>query len=61
MCPACRASKQPGDYLCRGCWFTLRPSARRLLSRHDGEAAHRFGQLLDQINAKVKLHQITIT
>ena len=59
-CPACKGTKQPADYLCRGCWWTLPRAARGPLLRRDALAVRRLSELLDQIRAGVPLHQIEI-
>ena len=59
-CPSCRDPKPARLYLCRGCWYTLRPNVRAALNRRDALAARRLSQLLDQLRADVPLHQIEV-
>jgi hypothetical protein len=60
-CPACGAPKASGQYLCRGCWFSLDASARRALWRKDGLALKRLGELFEQIKAGVALPDIRVS
>lgn len=60
-CPACSKAKAPRMYLCRGCWFTLQPTARRALNQRGPVAVARLAELLKQIRAGVALHEIGIT
>jgi hypothetical protein len=59
-CPACKATRTAGHYLCRSCWPQLPADARRLLSLHGTVAVERLQQLLDQIHDGTPLPQIRI-
>ncbi|MFJ5890366.1 hypothetical protein [Streptomyces californicus] len=60
-CPACRAPKAPGQYLCRTCWFTVPAPARRALNRRDTKATARLRALLGHINRGLPLAELEIT
>jgi hypothetical protein len=60
-CPACSGLKAARQYLCRGCWFTLQSAARRALNKHDGLAARRLSELLEQLRNDMPLHLIVVT
>jgi hypothetical protein len=59
--PTCTFPKKAGDYLCRGCWYTLTSAARRALSRRDDLAVRRLSELRDQLSKDVPLRQMVIT
>lgn len=60
-CPVDSAAKPARMYLCRGCWYTLRPAARRALNKRDMHATNRLRELYRQIHDDVPLHEIAIT
>lgn len=60
-CPACRAQRRPGQYLCPTCWATLPAPARRVLSRRDSRALARLRELHNQLEQGVPLGEITIS
>ncbi|MEU6628375.1 hypothetical protein ABZ905_08785 [Streptomyces parvus] len=60
-CPACRAPKAAGQYLCRACWFTVPAPARRALNQRDTRAMARLRALLDHINRGLPLAELEIT
>lgn len=60
-CPSCGTPIQPRFYLCWTCWTGLPVETRRALNRRDNLAFRRLQQLLDQLKADVRLHEITIT
>jgi hypothetical protein len=59
--PGCTSPKEPRQYLCRGCWFTLQPAARTALNRRDALSSQRLRELYRQLQDGVALHLIEIT
>lgn len=59
--PGCTSRKNPKHYLCPGCWFTLKPAARRALNRRDNAAFRRLAELREQLRQDTPLREIVIT
>ena len=60
-CPACRAPRRPGQYLCPSCWSALPAHVRRALSRRDKFAMLRLRELHKQLENTTPLDRITVT
>ncbi len=59
--PGCEEAKAPREYLCWGCWFTLRRAARIALDKRDDLAKDRLSDLLNALAQGTALHQIEIS
>lgn len=59
--PGCDEAKATRMYLCRGCWFTLRPATRTALNKHDGIAMRRLSDLHEALRQGTALHLIEIS
>lgn len=59
--PGCTSRKKAAHYLCQGCWFTLKPAARRALSRRDNAAFRRLSELREQLRQDTPLYEVVIT
>lgn len=61
ICPACRKNpRRGGQYLCRGCWYTLPPGTRTALNRRDDDATRRLSNLHEALQAGTPLRDISI-
>ena len=61
LCPASKVGRRRGgDYLCRGCWYTLPTPTRTALRAKDGKAPARLQELYRLIAADTPLRSIRI-
>ncbi len=61
-CPVidCPNARQPKQYLCKSCWFTLSEPVRDALWRKDEQAGWRYLQLMRAVRQGQVLSTITV-